>query len=301
MIAPECPRCHARASLAGQRPYCVKCGWNRDVAIASLRRGIKILPVVLMVFAGLFVFIWYGSHFRNPAPFAIVLTGLAAALLANYFLYRSQLAKLEALPPSASGATATTSQTAAGGGEASENKHGFIGSAVRDAHGVQPDPQQQALLFVPHPRQIRMAKRGRLGIAVGVIVAAIAIFLGIALFSATSPAGAFPTASERAWLIAGILAMILLAPYAIWRAQVRECDLLQNGEIAVGRVTKQWLNKNNSSIAYEFTDFRGDTHRGVGSDYTKKLYSGMPVTIFYDAHNPQRQIAYCSTFHEIVL
>jgi hypothetical protein len=295
MPVPECPRCHKRASLADQQPYCINCGWNRDVAIGALRRKMKMLPVGVVLFAGFFLFVFYVWQFRNAAQLAISVTVPAIGLLANYFVYRNQLAKLQALPPSASSAaTATTGGTGSSGG--------FGGSSGLRGETVQHDPPYDALSSVPRPRRIRMARRGQVGIAVGVIfVAVAATFLGIALYSRMAPAGTFPTVGEKGWLLAGLLAMMVLVPYAMWRAQARECDLLQNGEIAEGHVTKQWLNKGNSSIAYEFTDFRGDRHRGLGNDYTKKLYVGMPLAVFYDSNNPKRQVAYCSTLHEIIV
>jgi hypothetical protein len=302
MRAPECPMCHKRASMAGQTPYCIQCGWNRDVAIAALRRNIKVLPFGIALFAGFFVFLFYGWHFRHPEQLAFFVTAPAIGLLTNYFAYRRQLAKLEALPPSASGADPTASQAASIGGDSSQNKYPFMGSVVRSAPRMQPDPKHQALLSVPRPRQIRTATRGRLNIAIiFIVVTGLAAFLVIYAFDALSPAPTVPGFSVKYWVFAGFAALILLVPFAMWRIQLRECDLLQNGEIAMGRVTGQWLNKGNSSISYEFTDFRGDTHRGSGSDYSKKLYSGMPVTVFYDTNNPKRQIAYCSAFHEIVL
>jgi hypothetical protein len=288
MPVPQCPMCHKRASLADQQPYCLNCGWNRDLAIAALRHNMEMLPVGVVLFAGFFLFMFYVWHFRNAAQLAIFITVPAIGLLANYFVYRNRSAKLQALPPGASSAaTATT---------------GGSGSSGVRGETVQHDPQHQPLLSVPRPRQIRMARRGQVRIAVGLIFLAVAAtFVGIALYSPAAPTGTSPTMGEKSWLIAGLLAMMLLVPYAMWRAQARECDLLQNGEIAQGQVTKQWLNKGNSSLAYKFTDFRGDTHRGMGNDYTRKLYVGMPLTVFYDSNNPKRQVAYCSTLHEIIL
>jgi hypothetical protein len=63
----------------------------------------------------------------------------------------------------------------------------------------------------------------------------------------------------------------------------------------------QWNDDNKgSSIEYEFSDYQGQTHRGLGSDRTEKLYEDMTVPVFYDRDNPKRQIAYCATLHEIL-
>jgi hypothetical protein len=101
--------------------------------------------------------------------------------------------------------------------------------------------------------------------------------------------------------VAAAFILLLLLPVGIWRSQVRECELLENGEIAMGKIVQQWKDdKNNSSVAYEFSDTQGQTHKGTGFDYTGKLYEGMRVPVFYDRQKPKRHIAYCATLHEIL-
>lgn len=100
----------------------------------------------------------------------------------------------------------------------------------------------------------------------------------------------------------GVAALFLLVPLGYWRTQVRESDLLEHGEVAMGRVLSQWRDpKQGSSIQYEFTDFLGQVHRGMAFDRNDKLYPGMPVPVFYDRDNPERQIPYCATRHEVIL
>lgn len=94
--------------------------------------------------------------------------------------------------------------------------------------------------------------------------------------------------------------LVLLLPVGMWRSQVRECDLLENGEVAMGKIVRRWTgDKTNTSVQYEFSDYQGQTHAGGGYDYTGKLYEGMSVPVFYDRENPKRQIAYCATMHVI--
>jgi hypothetical protein len=294
MPIPECPICHRRASLAGQQPYCPKCGWNRDVAIAALRHNMKMLPAGVVLFSAFILFLIYAWHFRSPMQLAIFVAVPAIGLSINYFVVKNRLARLARVQTE----SGSFRNTAASGGS-----EGFSsGGLTRDVGTIQPDPGYQALVSVPRPRQIRMAKRGRINLAVGVIVVAFfAGILGFQVYASFTRARSFAMFGPKDWLMAGLVVLLLLIPYGMWRAQVRECDLLQNGEIAEGRVTRQWLNKNTSSIAYEFTDFMGNKHTGLGSDYTNKLYQGMAVPVFYDSNKPKRQIAYCSTFHEIIV
>src|SRR5579863_432815 len=66
------------------------------------------------------------------------------------------------------------------------------------------------------------------------------------------------------------------------------------------RCGRQWNDKDNASIEYEFKDFTGELQRQMGNDTTRKLYEGMTVPVFYDRENPKRQIPYCATLHEVV-
>jgi hypothetical protein len=288
---PECPVCHKRASLEGQQLYCANCGWNRDMAIAAIRASMKMLPVGLVMFAGFILFLVYGWHFRNPAQIVIFCGVPAFGLLVNYLYAKSRLAKLEALPA----ASSPPAVSAAGSSDS-------LGEDGQKAEAIPPDGEYQALRLSSRPRQIRMAKRGQFNIAIGLIVVLIfAMILGVHLYGVWARTLSFAAFGPPDWLVVGLAALILLIPYGMWRAQVRECDLLEKGEIALGRVRSQRYGKSNSSITYEFTDFRGQTHQGSGFDYTKKLYEGMTVPVFYDQDNPKRQVAYCSTLHEIVI
>lgn len=52
--------------------------------------------------------------------------------------------------------------------------------------------------------------------------------------------------------------LLLLLPVGMWRSQVRECDLLENGEVAMGKIVRRWNDdKNNASVEYEFSDYPG--------------------------------------------
>jgi hypothetical protein len=287
MPIPECPLCHKRASLEGQQLYCLNCGWNRDEAISAIRRRVQMLPLGIVMFAGFTLVMVYGWHFRNPAQIAILGGGPALGIAFSYFYAQSRLAKLEAL-------RANIAQPAAA-------SFGTTLDESREAVALAPDRRYQGLLSTSRPRRIRMAKRGLFNIAIGVIVVLIfATILGVHLYGVWARTLSLATFGPKDWLVAGLAALILLIPYRMWRAQVRECDLLENGEIAMAQVTRQWFQKNNSLIAYEFKDFLGQAHQGLGFDYTRKLYKDMAVPVFYDGNNAKRQVAYCSTLHEVV-
>jgi len=102
------------------------------------------------------------------------------------------------------------------------------------------------------------------------------------------------------WAMGGFGALLLLLPFGIWRGQKTECDLLENGEVTLAKVTRQWTNRNSSSIECEFKDFSGQVHKVIAVDNTRKLLQSMYVPVFYDRNIPGRQVAYCATLHEVV-
>ena len=103
-----------------------------------------------------------------------------------------------------------------------------------------------------------------------------------------------PTRSQAVGIV------LLLAPLSIWHNQEKERDLLTNGESVLANVVKQWRDRSNSAIVYEFKDAQGGEHRVSSIDYSGKLCEGRTVPVFYDRQNPKRQVAYCGTSHKIV-
>jgi hypothetical protein len=290
MATQECPLCHSRVSLAGQQLYCMNCGWNRDAAISSLRMSLNMTPVAALMFVGFLAFMIFGWHFRNPGQIAIFACVPAAGILLNYVSTKGRLAKLQALPtPALRPATGSADRTRSQG-----DSNASVASAV-------PSAQDQALLRTPTPREIRLASRGKFNLAImGIVVLTFATIIGAHLYGVWARTLSFATFGQRDWIATGFALLLLLIPFGMWRGQVRECDLLENGEIAIATVTNQWASRDNSSVEYEFQDYQGQTHKVLGFDLTKKVYRGMTIPVFYDRDNPKRQIAYCSTLHEIV-
>src|SRR5208282_2197005 len=167
---------------------------------------------------------------------------------------------------------------------------------------VEPSPQQQALLRTSRPREIRMSTRGRFSLSLALVgVLFFAAIFGVHLYTIWQRKLSVALFTPGDWVIAAIVALLLFLPYTMWRSQVRECDSLENGEVALATVVRQCKgDKGSSSVEYEFKDFQDQTRKGMGFDYTEKLFEGMPVAVFYDRDNPKRQIASCATYHEVV-
>jgi hypothetical protein len=291
MVAPPCPLCHGATRFAGNKPYCPTCGWNRNAALADVRSSLKFIPVGIFMMGGFVFFIIRFWHFRNPYQIAIFIVFPAVGILINYFVSRRSLARLQAFSAPAMRAASVPRDSFAPSPVAAEES-----GAV-----VEPSAQQQALLRTSRPREIRMAMRGRISLSVALLgVMGFAAIFGLHLYTIWARKQSFAVFTPGDWVIAAIVAFLLLLPYTMWRSQVRECDLLENGEVALATVVRQWRgDKSSSSVAYEFKDFQGETRQGSAFDYTEKLFEGMPVAVFYDRDNPQRQIPACATYHEI--
>jgi len=292
MVAPPCPLCHGATRFAGNKPYCPNCGWNRDAAIVSVRSTAAAGPIGVLMMAAFVFFMIRFLHFRNPIQIAIFIVFPAVAMLISYFSSRRTRAKLRAFTaPGMRAATVPAGSFAPSAAVAAKS------SAV-----IEPSAQQLALLRTSHPREIRMSTRGRFNLSLALLaVLGFAAMFGQPLYAIWAHKHSFAAFTPGNWVLAGIVALLLLLPFAMWRQQVRECDLLENGEVALATVVGEWRgDKDQSSIEYEFKDFQGQTRRASGFDYTQKLFEGMPVVVFYDRENPKRQIPACATYHEVV-
>jgi hypothetical protein len=295
MTLPQCPNCHAVTRLAGNQRYCLSCGWNRDRAMAALRGNLKMMPFSVLVFAGFAAFMVRGWHFRDPVQIAIFCGVPLIGILVNYIYARKNLATLEAMPAQA------TRPGRASDGSAS-------GATAREAgleSGLEPSAEAsakyQALVCASRPREIRMSSQGKFGVTAGLLMSVgFAAVIGLHLSTKWAPQQSFVRFQPGDWFMAGFGALLLLLPFGIWRGQKTECDLLENGEVALAKVTRQWSDRNSSSIECEFKDFSGQVHKVIAADNTRKLFESMSVPVFYDRENPTRQIAYCATLHEIV-
>lgn len=287
MPTNECPLCHSQTSLANRVPYCAQCGWNRDKAIATLQANVKMIPFAFVLFAA-FMLVAIVTSRRGIPPVLLILFGLPILVFAfSIASVRRTLNKLRALP-------APTSPLAAQSRGSS--------AANAGAPTFEPSPQDQAILRTSRPRQIHMATYGKLSVAFALLaVVAFEVPLGTHLLAVWTRTPSFMSFEPKFWVMAAAAALLLLIPFWLWRNQAKECDLLENGEVAMGRVIRQWNSgRNSSSIEYTFKDFEGHEQKGVGIDYTMKLFEGMAVPVFYDCDNPKRKIAPCSTYHEVV-
>ena len=293
MVAPPCPLCHGATRFAGNKPYCPNCGWNRDAAIVSVRSTAAAAPIGILMMGAFAFFLIHFLHFRNPYQIAIFIVFPSVGMLINYFASRRTRARLQSLSEPMLRATTVPTNS-------------FTPSAPvagKSTAVIEPSAQQLALLRTSRPREIRMSTRGRVSLSLALLaVLGFAALFGAHLYTVWAHRHSFAVFTTGDWVITGIVALLLLFPFAMWRQQVRECDLLEHGEVALATVVSERIgDKDQSSIGYEFKDFQGETRGGGGFDYTQKLFEGMPVAVFYDRDNPKRQIPACATYHEVVI
>jgi hypothetical protein len=228
---------------------------------------------------------WFRAWSRDWRSAILAAAFLAMALGLAYLRTRRNLAKLLRPVPDAIASEPRIAQTPTAGGPAES------GSIPRELH---------SLLSMATPRAVRMSRRGKVSTAV--ILAIDLIFECIVLAQLLplrgwlhAPAGAPP----KLWFLAVAAVFFALLPLVLWRGCVRERDLLANGEVAIAGITSAVAGKTNY-IQFEFQDATGQTHRKNAADYTRRFFQGMSVAVFYDRSNPNRQVASCSSFYELL-
>lgn len=247
-------------------------------------------PFGFAIFAAFAFFVTRRTGHFGTAPLAIFLGFPAVMMALNYVLLLRRLKKLQELP------SAPVKVPTAEPGRSSFDQ------PQSSAAPLEPSDRDKALLRTSRPRELQMASRGKFAIAVvSLVVVGFLFSIGAHLHVTWVRSQSFVNFRGTEWGLTGFCALLALIPFAMWRSQVREKDLLENGEIAIGRITRQWSGKDSNNIEYEFKDFQGQSHKALSFDYTRKLFEGMTVPVFYDRDNPKRQIASCATYHEVVV
>jgi len=285
MARVTCPKCGAAAGSAMGRPYCAKCGWNRDAAARRLRRVTWLLPA-LIVFFDLIGIIGIGFVMKNW-PGAILFATLPTLLLG--FVYagaRQGLTKLRSPVASALASDSSAASSAAASAQAL--------SANDKAE------QYSFLVSLPPPRPVRLSRRGQISMT-AILLSSFAFeaFLIWNLYATWYGTHSFADFRGPEIFLACLAVLIASIPFFVRRGMVRDQNLVENGAVAIARVTRQRSFKNNATIAYEFQDAAGKTISGSGNDLTRSFREGMTVPVFYDPHNSTRHVAACAAYFEV--
>lgn len=272
------------AQLAMSAPYCGKCGWNREGAIRRLRRFVWLLPSLIVLLDGISIF-GVGLKMRNWSG-AILFATLTTFLLG--FVYagvRQGLTRLR-LPAAASRSGELNAASVAGAAE---------GSAEKERA-----EQYEFLISLPPPRPVQLSRRGKrlltllLAFALGMEG-----FLVWSLYGIWQRAGIVPRSRGPEILMICFMFLVACLPLFVRRGIVRDKSLMENGAVAMGRITEQKSVKNASLITYEFRDSASRSISGSGNDLTRSFFPEMSVPVFYDPENSKRNVAACASFFEV--
>lgn len=266
-------------------PYCAKCGWNREAAVRKLTRITWLLPALIVVF-DLIGIIGLGFVKHNWSG-AILFATLPTLLLGFVYAGAKQgLTKLRAPQGTAS------------------SSRGDVASVARTADASINQEKSQRyhfLVSLPPPRPVRLGPRGKVMLTVVLLVVFVLdAFLIWSLYGLWYSTRSFADFHGPQIFLACLTVLIACVPFFVRRGMVRHKNLMENGAVAMARVTGQRTLKNNSIITYEFEDANGKSISESGPDLTRSLYEGMTVPVFYDAQNSERQVAACASFFEII-
>jgi len=269
--------------MAVGTPYCAKCGWNREAAVRKLTRVTWLLPALIVLF-DLIGIIGLGFVKHNWSG-AILFATLPTLLLG--FVYAG--AKQGLVKVRASQGMAPSS-------------HGDSGAFAKTASASQEKSQRyDFLISLPTPRPVRLGRRGKVMLTmVLLVVFFLDAFLIWSLYGVWYGAHSFADFHGPQIFLACLTVVIACVPFFVRRGIVRHKNLMENGAVAMARVTGQRTLKSNSIITYEFEDANGRTVSESGPDLTRSLYERMTVPVFYDPQNSKRQVAACASFFEIV-
>jgi hypothetical protein len=164
------------------------------------------------------------------------------------------------------------------------------------------------LLSIPKPRRVRVSPVILIIVGSLPIASAFLVYSGVQTIRSLQQIGKhasllYPAAVE--FIFPAILLAVSSAIY--WKLQ-RDVTLLRHGDLAIGSVTHQkWIEvrggrggrRKQSRIRYRFKDPAGQLFQGTGTDHTKRLLVDMPVPVFYNTANPEKNVSICTAFCEL--
>jgi hypothetical protein len=283
MMKPvQCPMCEARTIVVAQKPFCAQCGWNLAAARSAVQSELVGMWVCIAVVGLLALF--FTVRKGGEWGMAVSAAFMTCIVLGYYFL---------SLLPAQKALHAVERRFDSKIDEEESGEEFSAGPG--HLKGVSPD----WIIHISKPRSVRIRWHklaDRLANRAFAGGAALVIFS--VLFLATTR-GDFSRAST-AFLAIGLIFLFFLG-YQLMRS-FKGYRLLQNGEVAVGRVLSQersgeW--KQSSKITYEFEDPMGRVNSGTAIDITESLYEGMPMVVFYQTEAVKEHVVLCETFFGI--
>lgn len=267
------------------RFYCARCGWNRDAAERRYIRVQWVLPLLILIFD--FMGIVALGIERHDWPGAILFATLPTLLLGFVYVgVRQGLARMRT--PLKATAEATSDDAAS-----------FV-QVPEKAGSAEKSEQYAFLLTLPPPRPVRLTRRGRRMVNLLLLfVFGMEVFLAWTLHGVWYRNQVMGQSRTPEFFLFAFMVLLAALPFFMRRGMVRDLRLMESGAVALGRVAEQRDARNASTIQYEFEDATGKTVSASANDLTRSFTAGMSVPVFYDARNPQRNLAACASLLEI--
>jgi hypothetical protein len=267
-----CPKCGMEA-IGGSgfwgtsKPYCSLCGWNVSLAKEIERKALKQLPWSFLFFGVFFAVVAYLSKTEFALfPFAFLSIFITASAIASW----KKLKLLEASHPATAYATPLPSVSAAE--TRTQTDRGAVFEHLRN---------------LTTPRQVRFKSVPRI-ISIAFPISVIAGVYCAFLLATT----AIAMSSDLLVLLGAAILWSGIAITSI-RHAIRDRNLLAEGDLSIGIVTRQYLTggkHRRSEIQYEFKDAAGRRYVRKTTDDSRTLYEEMETPVFYNPANPEESV-----------
>ena len=159
------------------------------------------------------------------------------------------------------------------------------------------DEKFRVLSELPRPRPLRMSYKAKFLS----LVAFLPPLVLVALFANNGRHDPTQRISIEGLLIVFVVLEIVLGGSIWFRPFLKHKPLILQGDMAVGCITKILQTRGYPYARYEFETSRRERLTGMGMVCRIDLSPGMKVPVFYDQEYPERQVALCASFYDVVL
>jgi Protein of unknown function (DUF3592) len=155
------------------------------------------------------------------------------------------------------------------------------------AIGAQAPEKLRDVQYMERPRRVRLRPRGWL-YSLGVAAFALALIYLPHLIFRDEPVSRH---SGKGLLVIAAFVFYFFLCVSYFRNRWREYRLLSDGRPTNGFVLEQHeRSRSLPQISYAFRDLGGRESRAKVTDFSRQLFEGMPVTVFYDEADPVKSV-----------
>jgi hypothetical protein len=159
--------------------------------------------------------------------------------------------------------------------------------------------------LLPRPRPVRFNGTARMALWTTRVIPIGLGYWGIHdLVLPNSPIGLAEEWPMKARLYGSVILAIGIALWFLMEKSLErkeERDLVQNGEVALARVTGPVSLSLTPGVTYEFSDGYGNIVQGRGRDIERRCREGSYVLVFYQSDEPRKALPLCGTNYEVAI